>query len=143
MRARADHFHEERCVFLAGQYLARVMERQSNYFDFFLKEELTHLVERIVERVADQVVERVTERLERAERLERPEHFDRSTALPPLASPSKAELVTWMRTLQGSGMSLQKIADELNARGLPTPSGRGRWQKATIGNLLAEGTETP
>jgi hypothetical protein len=26
----------------AGQYLPRVMERQSNYFDLFLKEELAH-----------------------------------------------------------------------------------------------------
>jgi hypothetical protein len=43
---------------MAGQYLARIMERQSNYFDMFLKEELTHLVERVVE----QVVERLTER---------------------------------------------------------------------------------
>ena len=44
---------------LAGQYLTQVMERESNYFDMFLKEELTHLVERVV----DQVVERLTERL--------------------------------------------------------------------------------
>jgi hypothetical protein len=40
---------------LAGQYLTQVMERQSNYFDMFLKEELTRLVERVV----DQVVERL------------------------------------------------------------------------------------
>jgi hypothetical protein len=48
---------------LAGHYLARIMERQSNYFDLFLKEALTHLVERVVERVVEQVVERLTERL--------------------------------------------------------------------------------
>jgi hypothetical protein len=60
------------------------------------------------------------------------------TALPVLASPSKAELVTWLHTLQGSGMSLQHMADELNARGIPTLSGTGHWQKGTIGKLLAQ-----
>ena len=60
------------------------------------------------------------------------------TALPAMASPNKAELVTWLRTLRGSGLSLQQIAAELNARGIPTLSGRGRWQKGTIGKLLNE-----
>ena len=86
----------------------------------------------------DQVVERVTERLKRSERPERPEYSERSTALPGLASPSKAELVTWLRTLRGSGMSLQKIAAEMNARDIPTLSGKGRWQKGTIGKLLTQ-----
>jgi hypothetical protein len=128
---------------LAGQYLARVMERQSNYFDVFLKEELSHLVERIVERVVDQVAERLTERLERSERPKRSEHSERSTALSAIASPSKAELVTWLRTLRDSGMSLQHMAEELNARGIQTLSGKGRWQKGTIGKLLAQRNETP
>ena len=57
-------------------------------------------------------------------------------ALPAMASPSKAELVTWLHTLRGSGMSLQQIAAELNGRGIPTLSGKGRWQKGTIGRLL-------
>jgi hypothetical protein len=124
---------------MAAQYLARVVERQSAYIDAFLREELTHLVNRLLEGVVDQVVERVTERLERSERLERPErseHSERSTALRAIASPSKAELVTWLHTLRGSGMSLQKIAAELNARDIPTLSGKGRWQKGTIGKLL-------
>jgi len=60
------------------------------------------------------------------------------TALPAIASPSKAELVTWLRTLRGSGMSLQNMAAELNARDIPTLSGKGRWQKGTIGKLLAQ-----
>jgi hypothetical protein len=62
-------------------------------------------------------------------------------ALPALASPSKAELMTWLRTLRSSGMSLQNMASELNARGIPTLSGKGRWQKGTIGNLLAHTQE--
>jgi hypothetical protein len=126
---------------MAAQYLARVVERQSAYIDAFLREELTHLVNRLLEGVVDQVVERVTERLERAERPQRSEHSERSIALPAMASPSKAELVTWLHTLRGSGMSLQHMAEELNARGIPTLSGKGRWQKGTIGKLLAQRSE--
>ena len=37
------------------------MERQSNYFDLFLKEELTHLVERVVEQVVERLAERFTD----------------------------------------------------------------------------------
>ena len=40
-------------------------------------------------------------------------------------------------TTQAEGRSLQKIADQLNAEGVPTLSGHGRWQKGTIGNLLS------
>ena len=58
---------------MAGQYLAQVMARQSDYFEAFLRDELTHLVNRVVERVVDQVVERLTERFERSERPERAE----------------------------------------------------------------------
>jgi hypothetical protein len=41
--------------------------------------------------------------------------------------------------MQGEGLSLQKIADRLNTEGVPTLSGKGRWQKDTISNLLAQG----
>ena len=63
---------------------------------------------------------------ERLGRTEPSDHSERSTALPAIASPTKAGLMTWSRTLRGSGMSLQNIAAELNARGIPTPSGKGR-----------------
>jgi hypothetical protein len=46
--------------------------------------------------------------------------------------------MTWLRTLRSSGMSLQNMASELNARGIPTLSCKGCWQKGTIGNLLAQ-----
>jgi hypothetical protein len=122
---------------LAGQYLARVIERQSNYFDRFLKEDLTHLVERVVEQVVDQVVERLAEcftaspaiHLERAERVER--------SMPVIAAP-KAAVLNRLRVMQAEGLSLQKIADRLNNEGVPTPSGKGLWQKGTIGNMLAQ-----
>jgi hypothetical protein len=41
-----------------------------------------------------------------------------------------------IRELKTEGFSLQHIADRLNADGVPTISGRGKWQKGTIGNLL-------
>jgi hypothetical protein len=83
---------------LAGQYLGRVMERQSNYFDRFLKEELTHLVERVVERVVDQVVERLSERFSAspAIHLERSEHPERSR--PAIAAP-KASVLKQLRVM--------------------------------------------
>src|SRR5919108_2526238 len=49
---------------MAGQYLAQVMARQSDYFEAFLRDELSHLVERVVERVVGQVAERFAERAE-------------------------------------------------------------------------------
>jgi endonuclease YncB( thermonuclease family) len=35
----------------------------------------------------------------------------------------------------------QVIANRLNAEGVPTLSGKGRWQKGTVGNLLAQGDQ--
>lgn len=133
---------------MAAQYLARVVERQGAYIDAFLGERLTHLVNRLVEGVMDQVVERVTERfgahLERSGRPERADHSKPEPSLqapspPVIAPPSKAEVVTRIRTLREAGLSLRQIADLFNAEGVPTLSGKGRWQKGTIGNLLAQG----
>jgi len=42
-----------------------------------------------------------------------------------------------IRELKTEGFSLKAIADRLNADGVPTISGRWKWQKGTIGNLLA------
>jgi Recombinase len=133
---------------MAGQYLIQVMGRQSDYFEAFLREELSHLVNRIAERVVDQVVERLTERLERSVRSERAAHTERSepaASLPPsfqpMMSDPKAAVLQRLQALQAEGLSLQKIADRLNHEKVPTLSGKGRWQKGTIGNLLAQGNE--
>jgi Recombinase len=125
---------------MAGQYLAQMMARQSDYFEAFLRDELDHMVNRVVERVVDQVAERLTERLERAER---PERSRPVVSLPPSSPPPaepqpKAALLQRLQALQVEGLSLQKIADRLNHEGVPTLSGKGRWQKGTIGNLLKE-----
>jgi hypothetical protein len=122
---------------MAGQYLAQVMARQSDYFEAFLRDELSHLVERVAERVVDRVAERLTERLERSERSERVERsMEHSTPPPAIAPPNKVDILARVRTLREAGLSLQQIADLFNAENVPTLSGRGRWQKGTIGNLL-------
>ena len=54
------------------------------------------------------------------------------------ASVDKTEILRRIRALRASGLSLQPIADRLNADGVPTLSGRGSWRKGTVGNLLAE-----
>jgi hypothetical protein len=43
-----------------------------------------------------------------------------------------------LRVLEAEGLSLQTIANRLNTEGVPTFSGKGRWQKGTIVNLLAQ-----
>jgi hypothetical protein len=50
----------------------------------------------------------------------------------------KAALVARLHELKAQGLSLQAIANQLNAAGVPTISGRGGWQPGTVGNLLAQ-----
>jgi predicted flap endonuclease-1-like 5' DNA nuclease len=50
----------------------------------------------------------------------------------------KAAMVAQLRQMRGQGRSLQAIATQLNAEGVPTISGRGRWQAGTIANVLRE-----
>jgi hypothetical protein len=53
----------------------------------------------------------------------------------------KADVLNRLRALKAQGLSLQAMAIRLNAEGVPTLSGRGRWQKGTVGNLLAQGED--
>jgi hypothetical protein len=55
----------------------------------------------------------------------------------------KAALVQRIRAMKADGLALQAIANRLNAEGVGTLSGRGTWQKGTVGNLLAQGPEEP
>jgi hypothetical protein len=124
---------------MAGQYLAQVMERQGDYFEAFLREELSHLVNRVLEQVVDQVAERLAEHLAAQAATDPERSSERSTpALPLSGKAGKVEALRQIRRLQGEGLSLQAIANRLNAEGIPTVSGKGRWQKGTISNLLAE-----
>jgi hypothetical protein len=121
---------------LAGQHFAQVMARQSEYFERFLREELTHLVERIAERVVDQVVERLAERFTDQRTGHDKRSMERST---PAITDHKTAILIRLRAMQAEGLSLQAIANRLNNEGIPTLSGKGRWQKGTIGHLLAQG----
>jgi Recombinase len=90
----------------------------------------------IRERVVEQMVERLAERFERSERPERAERSIPAHGVPPsplpVMSDPKAALLQHLQALQAEGLSLQKIADRLNNEGVPTLSGKGRWQKGTI-----------
>jgi hypothetical protein len=48
----------------------------------------------------------------------------------------KTAVLPRLRAMQVKGFSFQRIADELNAEGVPTLSHRGTWKKGTIYNLL-------
>jgi hypothetical protein len=50
----------------------------------------------------------------------------------------KAALLSRLRAMKAEWLSLQMIADQLNAEDVPTLSERGKWQRGTIGNLLSE-----
>ena len=50
----------------------------------------------------------------------------------------KTAVLPRLRAMQTKGFSFQKIADELNAEGVPTLSHKGTWKKGTIYNLLKE-----
>jgi excisionase family DNA binding protein len=75
-------------------------------------------------------------------RLAPPDETDHGTpsSLPPSVSSDlrKPALVQRIRAMKAQGLSLQKIANQLNAEGELTLSHRGTWKKGTVGNLLAE-----
>ena len=50
----------------------------------------------------------------------------------------KARLVARLQAMHAQGLSHQAIATQLNAEGVPTLSGKGTWQKGTVGHLLAQ-----
>jgi len=71
-----------------------------------------------------------------------PVHGSTARSQAPDGDGQRTAVLKRLRAMQAEGLSLQKIADRLNADGVPTLSGKGRWQKGTIGNLLAEGHES-
>jgi len=50
----------------------------------------------------------------------------------------QAALVARVHDLRTKGFSLQGIANQLNAQGVPTLSGRGTWTPGAISHLFAE-----
>jgi excisionase family DNA binding protein len=57
---------------------------------------------------------------------------------PPTPMEPRAQLISRVRAMYAEGLSMQAIANQLNDAGVPTISGKGRWQKGTVSNLLAE-----
>jgi hypothetical protein len=49
----------------------------------------------------------------------------------------KAAVLAQLDVWKSEGLSLQAMADHLNAAHVPTFSGKGHWRKGTIGNMLA------
>jgi hypothetical protein len=45
--------------------------------------------------------------------------------------------------MQAEGLSLSAMTNQLSPEGVATLSGKGCWQKGTIGNLLAQGDKKP
>ena len=53
------------------------------------------------------------------------------------SSRTKSESVTEMiQKLREQGLSFEKIAQQMDADGVPTPSGRGKWRGQTVSKLL-------
>jgi excisionase family DNA binding protein len=132
-----------------------IVQGQLQYFMQWVEDSIGHAndrlaerLERIIEDAVERAVSRAMERYEHTERPVHPERHDRSIHpgeraqrsihATPISSPNKAGLLTRMRALRKSGLSFQAIADQLNAEGIPTLSGKGRWQKGTIANLLTQ-----
>jgi excisionase family DNA binding protein len=77
-----------------------------------------------------------------AEDLERLLRGEPTAPPPPLPAADgplerRAALVRHVQALDKQGLTLRAIAQRLNDEGIPTISGKGRWQQGTIGNLLA------
>jgi excisionase family DNA binding protein len=117
--------------------LERTVERLERSLDMAI-DRMDERAEHSIERALERVIERL---LERRAREAVPAIPVRPWAKVPTEPSIKAAVLSRLRTMQAAGLSLQKIADQLNAAGVPTLSGKGRWQKGTIGHLLAQAGE--
>ena len=134
-----------------------IVQGQLQYFVQWVDDAIGHANDRLMERLERAIeasVERAVARaMERYVRTERPVHSERSDRsirageraqrsiprpTPSSSSPTKADLLTRIRAMRyDHGLSFRAIADQLNAEGVPTLSGKGSWQKGTISNLLS------
>jgi excisionase family DNA binding protein len=132
---------------------AALVQQQLAYFGEWVESSIGHATDRLMERlerIIEQSVERAVSRAmecyKHTDRPEHPERPDRSThsgeraqrsiSTPAISSPTKAGLLKRIRAMRTSGLSFQAIADTLNQEAVPTLTGKGRWQKGTISNLL-------
>jgi hypothetical protein len=70
-----------------------------------------------------------------------PVHSSAAHTRAPEGKDQKTAILSRLRAMQTEGLSLQAIANRFNTEGVPTLSGKGRWQKGTIGHLLAQAKE--
>ena len=132
-----DHTEVDRTVHQFGRAVER-FERTMDAMVDRLGERLERSVERALERALERVIERLAERRAR----------EAVPAVPvrpviPASAPVRTDKSAILRRLRTwrERLSLQAIADQLNAEGIPTLSGKGCWQKGTVGNLLAQSPE--
>jgi DNA invertase Pin-like site-specific DNA recombinase len=74
-------------------------------------------------RIAERTREALAAKKRQGERLGRP------SGLP-------QRVLRWIEERRNGGASLQRIADELTDRGVPTSAGRPRWHAATVRQAL-------
>jgi hypothetical protein len=132
-----------------------IVQGQLQYFVQWVEDSIGHAndrlmerLERVIEDAVGRAVARVMERYEHPERSEHHERSDRSIHTgkraqrsipgPTTSRLTKVDLLTRIRAMRDDHLSFKAIADQLNAEGIPTLSGKGRWQKGTIGNLLTQ-----
>jgi hypothetical protein len=118
--------------------LADMMSRLDQMFAGMARFE--RLLEQVVERLEHSPVPAFVQELAQlVANFRAPVAAERDERSTPARSATKAVLVDRLRVMQAEGLSLQKMDDCLNTEGVPTLSGKGRWQKGTVGKLLSKG----
>jgi uncharacterized coiled-coil protein SlyX len=107
--------------------MQRTMERLTDVLDR-LTNELHHMQQERSRRVPQPSGSRLQSR-----RMERPPEALQSRDMEPPHDPVLAQIQRW----QQEGMSLRAIAAQLNAEGVPTRSGQGKWYQSNLSRLLA------
>jgi hypothetical protein len=67
-----------------------------------------------------------------------PVHSRTAQTRAPEGKDPKTAILSRFQALQAEGLSPQAMAHRFKNEGAPTLSGKGRWQKGIIGNLLAQ-----
>jgi excisionase family DNA binding protein len=125
-------------LYAALERVERAVERLERSLDFAV-DRVGERLERSIERSLERLIERLLAR--------RAQEAVPAVPVRPLArsapdrSSTKATVLAMLQELRDRGLSLQAIANQLNAEGVPTLSGKGHWHKRTISKLLAQAEE--
>ena len=63
--------------------------------------------------------------------------YDRTADGSLMINQEEAEIVQWIFESYRDGASFGKIANELERRGIPSPTGKGKWNREAISKLLS------